>query len=234
MADEEELDETAEAARAFDDLRAEVSVLRRAIETLPGAWEDNRPPDYSPDLGRIVKGLTALEKRLVSVEAQPALARTPEAYAAAIRQAGAGAVGEAVRELNEAKRKTAETRQQLADMIGAARSQAEQRGTLFWTGLAAFVVALLLGLFGSPYLARELPFGWSDSVAAIVMGADRWDAGIALMRAAHPNRWDSLVAPYNLINGSPANAKAVAGCQAEAVKTHKPQICRIIVKVLRP
>jgi hypothetical protein len=139
-----------------------------------------------------------------------------------------------VRELNEAKRTTVETERQLAGMIGSARGQAEQRSALFWTGLAAFVVALLLGLFGSPYLARELPFGWSDSVAAIVMGADRWDAGIALMRAAHPNRWDSLVAPYNLINGSPANAKAVAGCQAEAVKTHKPQICRIIVKVLRP
>jgi hypothetical protein len=164
------------------------------------------------------------------VEAQPALTRTPEAYAAAIRQAGAGAVGEAVRELNEAKRKTAETGQQLAGMIGAARSQQAQRDKVFWTGLAAFVVALLLGLFGSPYLARELPFGWSNRVAAIVMDADPWRAGIALMQAAHPNRWDNLVTPYNLINGNPANAKAVAGCQAEAVKAHKPQMCGIIVR----
>ena len=231
MADEEKFDETAEAARAFDDLRAEVSVLRRAIETLPGAWEDTRPPDYSPDLGRIVKGLTALEKRLVSVEAQPALARTPEAYAAAIRQAGASAVGEAVRELNEAKRKTAETGQQLAGMIGSARSQQAQRDKVFWTGGIAFIVALLLGLFGSPYLARELPFGWSDSVAAIVMGADRWDAGIALMQAAHPNRWNGLVSPWKLINGNPANAKAVAVCRSEVAKTKKMQECRIAVPV---
>jgi hypothetical protein len=230
MADEEEVDETAEAARAFDDLRAEVSVLRRAIETLPGAWEDNRPPDYSPDLGRIVKGLIAVEKRLVSMEAQPALTRTPEAYAAAIRQAGADAVGEAVRKLNEATGETAQTGQQLAGMIGSARSQQAQRGTLFWIGLAAFVLALLLGLFGSPYLARELPFGWSNRVAAIVMGADPWRAGIALMQAAHPNQWENLVAPYNLINGDPANAKAVTACRAEAVKTHKPQMCRIVVK----
>lgn len=229
MADEEELDETAEAARAFDDLRAEVSVLRRAIETLPGAWEDTRPPDYSPDLGRIVKGLTAVEKRLANVEAQPALTRTPESYAAAIRQAGEDAVGEAVRELNEAKRKTTETGQTLADMIGSARSQQAQRDKVFWTGFVAFAVALLLGLFGSPYLASELPFGWSDSVAAIVMDSDRWDAGIALMQVAHPNRWNSLVAPWKLINGNPANAKAVAACQAAATKTRKPQACRIVV-----
>ena len=89
----------------------------------------------------------------------------------------------------------------------------------------------LLGLFGSPYLARELPFGWSNGVAAIVMDADRWDAGIALMQAAHPNRWNSLVTPWKLINGDPANAKAVAACQAEVRKIGKPQACRIVVKI---
>lgn len=230
MADEEELDETAEAARAFDDLRAEVSVLRRAIEALPGAWEDTRPSDYSPDLGRIVKGLTAVERRLASVEAQPALTRTPEAYAAAIRQAGKDAVGEAVQRLNQAAGDTAQTGQQLAGIIGSARSQQAQHDKVFWTGFVAFIVALLLGLFGSPYLARELPFGWSDRVAAIVMDADRWDAGIALMQAAHPNRWNGLVTPWKLINGDPANAKAVAACQAQARKSGRPQVCRIFVK----
>lgn len=40
------------AARAFEDLREEMSVLRRAVEALPGAWTDNQPPDYSPNLVR--------------------------------------------------------------------------------------------------------------------------------------------------------------------------------------
>ena len=51
-------------AQAFEDLRAEVSVMRRAVEALPGAWEENRPPDYSPDLGRIAKDLAVVAGRL--------------------------------------------------------------------------------------------------------------------------------------------------------------------------
>ena len=33
-------------AQAFEDLRAEVSVLRKAIEVLPDVLERNRAPDY--------------------------------------------------------------------------------------------------------------------------------------------------------------------------------------------
>ena len=224
MVGEDDQDGANDAARAFDALRAEVTVLRRAIETLPGAWEDNRPPDYSPDLGRIVKGLTAVEKRLAGVEAQPALKLPPELYSAAIQRAGHDVVRDTVSELQL-------TRQKLDGMIGSARSQAEQRDKVFWTGVTAFIVALLLGLIVSPYLASALPFGWSDSVAATVMDADEWNAGAALMQAAHPNRWNGLVAPFNLINGDAANAKAVAACQAAVAKTGKPRMCRIIVKV---
>ncbi len=46
-----------DAAQAFDNLRGEVAALRRAVAALPGVWAENRPPDYSPDLGRIAKGL---------------------------------------------------------------------------------------------------------------------------------------------------------------------------------
>jgi hypothetical protein len=230
MESEDELDGAAEAARAFDDLRAEVSVLRRAIEVLPGAWEDSRPPDYSPDLGRIVKGLTALETRLAGVEAQPALTRTPEAYAAAIRQAGKDAVAKAVEGLAEARQETTETGRQLASMIGAARSQQAQRDKVFWIGGIAAWAALVAGLVGAPYFDRiMLPDRWDRGLAAIVMDADRWNAGEMLMQAAHPNRWDNLVAPWKLINGDPANAKAVAACQAAVAKTGKAQACRIVV-----
>jgi hypothetical protein len=52
-------------------LRAEVSVLRRAVEALPGAWEDSRPPDYAPSLGTIAKGLAAVDHRLAGIETHP-------------------------------------------------------------------------------------------------------------------------------------------------------------------
>ncbi len=56
----EERREANDPTQAFEDLRAEVSVMRRAVEALPGAWEENQPPDYSPDLGRIAKGLAVV------------------------------------------------------------------------------------------------------------------------------------------------------------------------------
>ena len=43
--DDDQLDD---ATQAFDDLRAEVAVLRRAVEALGPALKENRSPDYSP------------------------------------------------------------------------------------------------------------------------------------------------------------------------------------------
>ena len=59
-------------AQAFEDLRAEVSVLRRAIEALPAAMRENRPPDYSPDLAVLGKGLDELGEQLETIMKSPA------------------------------------------------------------------------------------------------------------------------------------------------------------------
>src|SRR4051794_6149660 len=49
----QEDDQLDDATRAFDDLRAEVAVLRRAVEALGPALKENRSPDYSLILGQI-------------------------------------------------------------------------------------------------------------------------------------------------------------------------------------
>ncbi|MDG6095826.1 hypothetical protein LOC54_12210 [Acetobacter sp. AN02] len=50
------MSEEGSVQRAFDDLRAEISVLRRSVEALPQAWRENRPPDYTEDLaGSVAK-----------------------------------------------------------------------------------------------------------------------------------------------------------------------------------
>ena len=46
-----EEDQLDDATRAFEDLRAEVSVMRRAVEALGPALKENRAPDYSLTLG---------------------------------------------------------------------------------------------------------------------------------------------------------------------------------------
>ena len=68
----EEPDGAADPAQAFEDLRAEVSVLRRAVEALPGAWEDSRPPDCTPSLGTIAKGLAVVAGQLDAIRKHPA------------------------------------------------------------------------------------------------------------------------------------------------------------------
>ena len=68
-----------DATRAFEDLRAEVVVLRRAVEALGPALKENRAPDYSLTLGQIAKAQAAMGARLEAMEGHPALQLTPEA-----------------------------------------------------------------------------------------------------------------------------------------------------------
>ena len=46
--EQDEIDDEADsAAAAFEELRAEISVLRRAVEAIPATLRENRPPDYA-------------------------------------------------------------------------------------------------------------------------------------------------------------------------------------------
>ena len=85
---QENEEQTGDAARAFEDLRAEVSVLRRAVEALPEEWEANQPPDYTESLGQITQGLSKVVGRLNVIEQHPALRSTPAEHKADIIAAG--------------------------------------------------------------------------------------------------------------------------------------------------
>ncbi|MDD2878738.1 MAG: DUF6118 family protein [Acidiphilium sp.] len=218
------------AARAFQDLHAEVIVMRRLVEGLPHEWEDKRPPDYSPDLGAIRKALIAVERRLGEIEAQPALKQTPETYAARIGNAGQSVFREAERVLGQAVTETRDTKRELAGMIGNIRGRAEQRDWLIFWGSIAAACALTLGLVGSPFMASHLPFEWDGTVASVVMGQPtRWETGEALMRQSNQAGWNALVADWHLISGNKTNSKAITACETKAAKFHKAQECLIVV-----
>jgi hypothetical protein len=229
MADQD-YDESADnAARAFQDLHAEVIVMRRLVEGLPHEWEDKRPPDYSPDLGTMRNALIAMERRLGAIEAQPALKETPETHAARIGNAGQSVFREAERVLGRAVSETRDTGRELAGMIGHMRGRAAQRDWLILWSSVAGIGALLLGLIGSPFMASHLPFGWNQDIAAIVMNANRWDAGQQLMRKSDPASWNRMVADWTLLTDNKTNAKAIAVCESEEAKFHKAQGCQITV-----
>ena len=194
-------------AQAFEDLRAEVSVLRRAIEALPAAMRENRPPDYSPDLAVLGKGLDELGEQLETITKSPALMMTPAQQGESIARAGNNLIREVAGKLNDAVRTIEGERLQLSQIVGQAWKQDRQLKLLCWTGGAAFAIGLVL----SPLIAGVLPFGLNTRVAALVMRADRWKAGGELMRAANSQGWDRFVADSQLASD---NREAIDACRA--------------------
>ena len=208
-------DGSGSAARAFDDLRAEVSVLRRALESLPAAWQANQAPDYTPTLGAISKRLQEVASRLQAIEGHPALRMTPEHHQQAMTRAGGTVMQESASRLDLATN-------ELTAIIGSARAQEQQTKWVVVTAATALVIGLLL----SPILARLLPFGLDGRVAALVMGADRWQAGLALMKAQSEPAWRDLALAGELLS---PNIEALSACREAAAKMLKDQRCVIIV-----
>jgi hypothetical protein len=210
-------------AQAFKDLGAEVSVLRKAVEALPAAIRENRPPDYSQDLGVIGKGLDEIGSQLETIQKSPALRMTPEQQGAAIAQSGRSMIIEAADALRRATQSLDTERSNLSYLIGTARTKQDQRFTLIMA--AAFGLIVGLGIFLP--LARMMPFGLNNVIAARVVGGEEWDAGIALLNDANADRWAQIAADTNLLE---ANRDKVTACQKEAATAKKDQRCIITVR----
>ena len=79
------------AARAFEDLRAELSLLRRAVERLTAErTELPDAPDYSETLGVISRNLSGTAQKVDALVRSPALSLTPETLNRQIVEAGVG------------------------------------------------------------------------------------------------------------------------------------------------
>ncbi|WP_426026154.1 DUF6118 family protein [Brevundimonas sp. TSRC1-1] len=215
-------DQAGDPAQAFEDLRAEVSVLRRAIERLPAAIRENRTPDYSQDLAILGKGLDEIGQSLETVLASPALNLTPEQQGQGIARAGSTLVREAAQRLDRATQETERERARLSSLIGQAWAKDRQFRLLCWTGGVAFAVGLLV----SPIIASVAPFGLNTRVAALVMRGDRWTAGGELMRAANPEVWARVNADSRLAKN---NLEVLDTCLAAAVETGRRQRCTVTV-----
>lgn len=228
-------DSADEATQAFRDLtrevadaRAELSVMRRAVEAIGPALAEVRAPDYSPTLAEIATVQEAMLEAIAAIGRHPAIQVGPEAYAArtaqAIEQAGRGALRDA-ESTAQAIRGTA---RDLESVLGSARSRQAQNRRLAQAvaiGVAAGLV--LFPLAGFP-LARALPFGsLPDSLAASALGEERWGAGMSLMQRANPGRWNSLVEGYNAARAAVDELKA---CQEIASKMNKDQRCVVNVR----
>jgi len=210
-----------EAARAFDNLRAEISVQRRAIEALFDQLESSRPPDYAPTLGVISERIGEVEERLASYEEHPALKLTPEQHGRAVANAGARLLHDAAQVFDREARETERERHQLARMIGTVRDRHQQRRALAWTAATSLVAGLVL----FPVIAAFGPGG--TYLAALAAGnINRWAAGSDLMYAADPEGARNLVYTSIMLE---ENAEAIRACRDVAQKAGTAQKCEVSV-----
>ena len=106
-----------QAAQAFENLRAEVSLMRRAVERLAAErGEMADAPDYSETLGVISRNLSATAQRVDALVKSPALSLTPDEITQQI-----GAAGYMVR--REDQRLFAAARQSLEEMAAKSGRQ---------------------------------------------------------------------------------------------------------------
>lgn len=216
-------DTQSDPVKAFEDLRAEVSVLRKAVEALPTAMRDNRPPDYAQDLAVIGKGLDDIGGQLETIQKFPALRMTPEQQGLSIASAGNVLIREAVQKLDRAAHDADRERYSLSQMIGALGTKEQRRR--FWT--ITLPCVFVLGFLAFPFAMRTAPAGFRREVAATILDATQWDSGTALMRAGNPDGWAQLAADADLVS---TNRDKIVECRKAAARTKKEQRCAIAVK----
>ncbi len=172
---------------AFEALRGEVSLTRRAVEGLTAARE--RVPDYSATLGKMAEALKQATEGIDRIERSPAVSLSPAAMANEIRKASTEARAEDHALLRA-------TRDALMRSIGRVdgiveRGQAADRQVrrVIWAAVGGALGGMLLMAILPGAVARTLPASWHvpEWMAAQTMGLDQRAAGERLIATSREN-----------------------------------------------
>jgi hypothetical protein len=164
MADEDDQGE-ADAAEAFETMRGELALLRRAVEGLAAERGAIEVLDYTETLGRMQKGVDATAERIPAINdviaRSPALAMTPEQMVQRIAAAGNAARREDQAALAKAGEDKACVMADLRALAGSAWTRADQKNRQLWFGLGGVAAAILAWAIVPGLVAREIaPASW--------------------------------------------------------------------------
>jgi hypothetical protein len=227
-------DDAGDPAQAFEALRlsveklsrdvgGEMTVIRKGVEAAFEEFEKHQaPPDYGPDLGRIVQQLAQVGERLQAVEQSPILRQGPEYYAARLERGGRDMMEKAQQSFSRQAGDLERMTGNLAARVAGARERQQQDRWLCGLSAAGLVLGILLTLFAP----RVLPFSAAPRVASVVMGDSAWRAGMGLMAFDSPEAWDRVAAADRL---AIANKDELAACRETAARVKKDQRCTITV-----
>lgn len=226
--DGEEADEGG-AVRAFEGVRGELALLRRAVERLAAERaDDGHAPDYSETLGVIANNITATAQRVDALVKSPALALTPEEMNRQIAAAGSAGRAEDRRVISAARQTIEEVATKLGRQLDSHVMATEQRRCLWRVGLAGVAVGLVLWAILAGPIARSLPPSWllPERMAARSLRMPMWEGGQQLMKAGDRQAFAGVLAGNRL---AIANRDALAACRRQAAKVRKAVRCAIEV-----
>ena len=218
-----------EAARAFESLRAEVSLMRRAVERLTAERaEDGQAPDYSETLGVISQNISATAQRVDALVKSPALSLTPEETSRQIGAASFDARREDHRLFVAARQGLDEVAARLGRQLHSHTEAGEQRRRLWRVGLAALVAGMVLWAILAGSIARMMPASWllPERMAARSLRMPMWEGGQRLMRAGDAQAFAGMLAGNRLAT---ANRETLAACRKQAARAGKAVRCTIEV-----
>jgi uncharacterized protein DUF6118 len=139
------------AALAFEALREEVALVRRAVARLAAERAAIELPDYSETLGHIMRASAATAQNLKALAEMPALRRSAKDWGRDIAFAAEDARRSDQQAFADAQRELGQMVHEMAAYLRAARLAEDQRLLLIWAaagGVAAgmLLMAIVIGL----------------------------------------------------------------------------------------
>lgn len=217
------------ATLAFEALREEVALVRRAVTGLAAERASIEIPDYSETLGQILRASSATRQSMRALAEMPALRLSPKDWSHEIAMAAQEARRSDQQAFAEVRYAFERMAAEMAAHLRSARSAERQRQWLISTTAGGIVAGmLLLAIIGGP-VVRAMPesWHWPERMAASILGADEETAGVRLIKTAAPDRWHDIVAGYQIISD---NRAAIAQCERSEAKTTRKIRCAIEIR----
>lgn len=217
------------AAEAFEGVRAEVALLRRAVERLAAERAEVETPDYSETLGRISNNITATAQRVDALYKSSAQAMTPAHIAGQIVTAGSEARRSDQQIIAEARAALDQATRQLGSHMVSARKGDEQNYWLFGFGAGGVLFGMFLWAALAGPIARKVTpesWHWPEKRAARALDLPMWDAGQRLMASASPAQFEAILAGDKMVA---ANRDTIEACRKAAAKADEAVRCTIRV-----
>ncbi|GGB43079.1 hypothetical protein GCM10011380_35690 [Sphingomonas metalli] len=219
--DEEDHERDA-AAEAFEGVRGELALLRRAIEGIAARDDRPEPPDYGETLGQITKLANATLQRAEFMRK----AIEEEAVARQVANRITGAVAEDRQAVKTAAGELRDATRALQGVAASARRGDEQNRWLVRATIGGIVVGMIVWVVFAGIVARSVPTGWQwpERMAARTLGMPMWEGGQRMMRTAAPDAFANIAAGDRIVTD---NRKELEVCRKQALRAGEKVRCPI-------